>query len=150
MIRLLLIVGALSITTSCKQEKITVSLETIAHSDEYRAYQIAFKNMTMFTMSHDLDYDALRVAAEGVSGITRPEDYPADVYDHIEGGRNYYKLSRARYATYDALDAAFAYSDLSDEDLESVQRIYEASNGARYSQEELLQIIASKSRGNEE
>lgn len=135
---------------SCADEDKIVSLETIAQSDEYKAYQVAFKNMTMFTMNNDLDYNALRPAAEGVNGVTRPEDYPADVYDHIEGGQEYYKLSRARYTTYGALDAAFAYSDLNDEDLESVQRIYEALNGARYSKEELLQIIASKSRGNEE
>lgn len=134
-----------AVFSSCeKNDEASVSLETIAISQEYAVYKKAFNDKAMFlTVVGDLDFDALREASKTLDQGGNPNDYPRDAYDHIENGREYLQHSINVRISLNVLQKKYGFLDLNDEDFDKVRSIYNSMSekGPGFSEEELLEIL---------
>lgn len=134
------LVSLFIVFTSCEsnsQEDTIVSLERVAYSEEYHAYQSARHDALVFGSSHDIDYDAILARMQEYTDFHRPEDFDPKLFADIPFGEERQKIQIRRSLAMNILMKKFEYLSFSTEDRLSILDMYKGLHKIYYTNEEI-------------
>lgn len=126
--------------SSCEsqsQEDTLNSIEQIAHSNEYHAYQSARHDALVFSSSHDIDYDAILARMAEYPSLHNAEDFAPDLFADIPFAKERHKLQVRRSLAMKMLMKKFEYLSFSKKDRLSMLDVYSDLHKTYYTNEEV-------------